>query len=169
MIHELVYDGYIKIQKTPENYERVLHPGAVAIVAHDRDYVYLVRQPRPAIGNQRLLELPAGTVEEGEPRLLTAQRELYEETGILANRWRMIEEFYSSPGWTTEYVTLFEATELQFGEASPTDEEDIEIVAWPVDDLKGAIAACESVKCKMGLLFVYSAQAGWAGWAKEYR
>lgn len=161
MTHELVYDGYIKIQKTPENYERVVHPGAVAIVAHDRDHIYFVKQPRPAIGNQRIIELPAGTIEPNEPPLITAQRELWEEVGALAHRWEKIDTFYSSPGWTTEQVTLYRATDLEFVEAAPTAEEDIEIVKWPIEDIKTAIAECKSVKCKLGLVWLYSGLKGW--------
>ena len=61
--------------------EVVAHPGAVGIVAHDGERIYLVRQPREAVGEQSLLELPAGKLEEGEEPLETAKRELAEEIG----------------------------------------------------------------------------------------
>src|SRR5919199_2725131 len=66
--------------------EIVDHPGAVAVVAHDGERVYLVRQPREAVDEQGLLELPAGKVEDGDP-LETAKSELAEEIGKAAARW----------------------------------------------------------------------------------
>src|ERR671916_684475 len=69
--------------------EIVEHPGAVAVVAHDGERVYLVRQPREAVDEQALLELPAGKLEEeGEEPLETAKRELAEEIGKGAREWK---------------------------------------------------------------------------------
>jgi 8-oxo-dGTP pyrophosphatase MutT (NUDIX family) len=68
--------------------EIVAHPGAVAVVAHDGDRIYLVRQPREAVDEQALLELPAGKLdEEGEEPLDAAKRELAEEIGKGALAW----------------------------------------------------------------------------------
>ncbi len=68
--------------------EYVVHPGAVAIVAHDGEHLYLVRQPREAVGEQALLEVPAGKLDaEGEEPLDTAKRELIEEIGKGAREW----------------------------------------------------------------------------------
>src|SRR3954463_16431961 len=65
--------------------EIVEHPGAVAVVAHDGERIFLVRQPREAVDEQELLELPAGKLdEEGEEPLATAKRELAEEVGKAA-------------------------------------------------------------------------------------
>ena len=68
--------------------EIVRHQGAVAVVVHDGEQLYLVRQPREAIGVPDLLELPAGKLDvEGEPPLATAKRELVEEIGKAAEEW----------------------------------------------------------------------------------
>ena len=93
--------------------EIVEHPGAVGIVAHDGEIVYLVRQPREAVGDDALLELPAGKLdEEGEKPLDTAQRELAEEIGKGARTWQHLTSFYTSPGFTDEECHLFMATDL---------------------------------------------------------
>ena len=93
--------------------EIVAHPGAVAIVAHDERRLYMVRQPREAVGEDSLLELPAGKLDvEGESPLACAQRELGEEVGLEAARWRELKRIYTSPGFSDEQVYIFEATEL---------------------------------------------------------
>src|SRR5918996_6157291 len=78
--------------------EVVGHPGAVAMVAHDERCLYLVRQPREAVGAEALLELPAGKLDvEGEGPLETAKRELSEEIGKGARSWERLTRFYLSP------------------------------------------------------------------------
>jgi 8-oxo-dGTP pyrophosphatase MutT (NUDIX family) len=132
--------------------EVVEHPGAVAIVAHDDLHVYLVRQPREAVGEEALLELPAGKLDvEGESPLECAQRELVEEIGKSALEWRELKRFYTTPGFAAEQVTVFLATDLRDTEHEPNPEERIEIVPWPLGDLWGAIVACEDAKSLIGL------------------
>src|SRR3954468_16446670 len=98
--------------------EVIGHPGAVGIVAFDGEHVWLVRQPREAVGDPRLLEVPAGKLdEEGESPLETGQRELAEEIGKAAREWREIERFFTSPGFTEEEVVLYAATGLSDAEA----------------------------------------------------
>ena len=94
--------------------EVVSHPSAVGIVAHDDEHVWLVRQPREAVGEEALLEIPAGKLDvEGETPLECAQRELAEEIGKSAREWRELKRFYTTPGWADEEMTLFEATGLE--------------------------------------------------------
>src|SRR3954466_9315598 len=76
--------------------EVVEHPGAVAVVAHDGERLYMVAQPREAVDEQSLLELPAGKLEEGEDVLVTAKRELAEEIGKGARSWERLTSFYTS-------------------------------------------------------------------------
>ena len=133
----------------------VTHPGAVAIVAHDDTQVWLVRQPREPVGEEALLEVPAGKLDvEGESRLECAKRELAEEIGKTAAEWRELKRFYVSPGLTSEEMTLFLATGLSDAEHDPDPEERIEIVPWPLDDLDGAIDACADSKSLVGLLML---------------
>ena len=134
--------------------EVVGHPGAVAVIAHDERCVYMVRQPREPVGEADLLELPAGKLDvEGESHLECARRELAEEVAMSASEWREIRRFYVSPGLLEEEITLFEATGLSAanGDIGPDDDERIEVVAWPLSDLTGAIAQCRDAKSLIGL------------------
>jgi ADP-ribose pyrophosphatase len=135
--------------------EIVEHPGAVGIVAHDGEKLYLVRQPREAVNEPALLELPAGKLdEEGESPLDTAQRELAEEIGKGARSWQHLTSFYTSPGFATEECHLFMATNL-YDESADTDEsERIEVVELPLSELDNAIRDCSDAKTLVGLLWL---------------
>jgi 8-oxo-dGTP pyrophosphatase MutT (NUDIX family) len=133
--------------------EVVSHPGAVAVIAWDDARVYLVRQPREAVGEERLLELPAGKLDvEGESPLQCARRELVEEIGKTAATWEELKRFYTSPGFAEEEVTIFLASDLSDAEHTPDAEERIEIVPWPLTELDQAIAECRDAKSLIGLL-----------------
>jgi 8-oxo-dGTP pyrophosphatase MutT (NUDIX family) len=135
--------------------EIVDHPGAVGVVAHDGERMYLVRQPREAVDDPGLLELPAGKLdEEGESPLDTAQRELAEEIGKGARTWQHLTSFYTSPGFTNEECHLFMATDL-YDESSETDEDErIEIVELPLSRLDQTIRDCRDSKTLIGLLWL---------------
>src|SRR4051795_11805753 len=135
--------------------EIVEHPGAVAVVAHDGERVYLVRQPREAVDEQALLELPAGKLdEEGEEPLDTAKRELAEEIGKAAESWELLKAFYTSPGFAAEEVHLYLATDLRDEKAETDENERIEVVEHPLDRLDDAIADCADPKRLVGLLWL---------------
>ena len=131
----------------------VVHPGAVAIVAHDGKAIHLVRQPREAVEEAALLELPAGKLDkEGESPLECAQRELREEIGKSAGDWRPLKRFYTSPGFATEEVHLFLATELYDEPGEADEDERIEIVRVPLAELNSTIDSCRDAKTLVGLL-----------------
>ena len=137
--------------------EIVGHPGAVAMVAHDERFLYLVRQPREAVGEEALLELPAGKLDvEGEGPLETAKRELAEETGKAAAEWHELKRIYTTPGFADERVSLYLATGLSDTEGEPDTGERIEVVAWPLDELDAAIEECEDAKSLVGLMLFRS-------------
>jgi 8-oxo-dGTP pyrophosphatase MutT (NUDIX family) len=143
--------------------EIVSHPGAVAIVAHDEERLWMVRQPREAVGEDALLELPAGKLDvEGESPLECAQRELEEEVGKRATDWREAKRFYTSPGFAEEEVTLFFATGLEEGEANLGEGEDIEIVEVRLERLDAVIEECRDAKSLVGLL-LFRAELGSQG------
>ena len=135
--------------------EVVAHPGAVAVLAHDGERLFMVRQPREAVGADALLELPAGKLDvDGETPLECAQRELGEEVGLRAGQWRELKRFYSSPGFSDEEIHVFEATELERGEPDPDEGERIEVVEVPLADLGRAIEVCADAKSIIGLLLL---------------
>jgi 8-oxo-dGTP pyrophosphatase MutT (NUDIX family) len=135
--------------------EHVLHPGAVAVVAHDGTHFFMVAQPREAVSEGALLEIPAGKLdEEGEEPLETAKRELAEEIGRRAETWTYLTSFYSSCGFTNEEVHLYLATGLTAATAESDDNERIEIHEVPLRELDATIAACRDAKTLLGLLWL---------------
>jgi len=139
-----------------EEVERAIvhHPGAVGVVCCSDEHVVLVRQPREAVGDPDSLELPAGKLEAGEDVVASARRELAEEVGLAAERWEHLRSFHSSIGVMDEEVHVYLATGLREASAEADENERIEIVRWPLDDLDGALAATHDAKTIIGLLLL---------------
>jgi ADP-ribose pyrophosphatase len=113
--------------------EIVEHRGAVGIVAVDESgEVLLVNQFRAAVA-RTLLEIPAGTLEDGEEAEACAFRELSEETGYVAERIEELYVFYVSPGFSDERICLYLATDLTLGSQRVESDEIIEVVKVPLD------------------------------------
>jgi ADP-ribose diphosphatase len=151
-----VYDGKlfdVTIERWGDNEREIVeHPGAVAIVAVDADgMVALVRQPREA-ARKELLELPAGTLEEGELPLESARRELAEETGLTGGTWRELAAFYTTPGFCRERMHVFAAEGVESGPASPEEDEQLELVRWRLQDVAARLGEFEDAKTLAGLL-----------------
>ncbi|MGZ4388607.1 MAG: NUDIX hydrolase [Gaiellaceae bacterium] len=153
---ERVYEGtliQVDLERWGDNDREVVkHPGAVAIVAVDGEgRVTLVRQLRePA--RKRLLELPAGTLEPGEEPLDSAKRELAEETGLHGGDWRLAGSFWTTPGFCNEHMHVYVATGVVQGEPATEDDEEIELVRWPVDEIADRLSEIEDAKTLAGLL-----------------
>jgi ADP-ribose pyrophosphatase len=127
----------------------VRHNGSAVILAVDRSsskknpWIVMERQYRHA-ANQFLWELPAGKLDAGEDPVTGAQRELAEETGYRARKWRPLVSYFASPGFLGEAMQVFLAEDLYAGEATPEEDERIEIRLVKLSDIlkmieKGAI------------------------------
>jgi len=148
--------------------EVVLHPGAVAVLALDgTSQVLMIRQYRHAV-NKLLWEIPAGLRDvAGEPLLATAQRELIEEAGYRARDWRVLADYYSSPGFTTERLRIFLARDLELVPAAerdfvPEDEETQLVLAWlPLDEAVRKVLAGDlhNSAAVLGILAGYAARS----------
>jgi len=135
--------------------EIVTHPGAVGVVVLDGDDLWLVRQPREAVGSPNLLELPAGKLdEEGESPLETAKRELAEEIGKQASDWEDLGSFYTSAGFADEEVFLYLATGISDVDERPAVEEDerIDAEVRPVSDIDAILTETKDAKTLIGLM-----------------
>jgi ADP-ribose pyrophosphatase len=153
---ELVWRGRllgVTVEQWGENEREIVeHPGAVAMVAVDGEgCLWLVRQLREAT-RQRLLELPAGTAEPGEEPLETAQRELQEECGLTGGEWRELAAFWTTPGFCRERMHLYAAEGVIRGEPTPADDEELELVRWPVAEIGERLHEIEDAKTLAGLL-----------------
>ncbi len=139
----------------------VRHAGsAVMMAVDDRKRILLVRQYRlPA--EKYLWELPAGKLDPGEKPLQAAKRELAEETGYKARTWKNLSSFWVSPGYVQEKMTIFLATNLTEGKATPMDDERIE-ARWFTSREVGEMIRdrkIEDAKTMIGFLMWKSASA----------
>jgi ADP-ribose pyrophosphatase len=168
-----VYDGhFISVEHNTyrfadgEEAERdiVRHPGAVGIVCVDDEHVWLVRQPRQAVDDPDVLEIPAGKLdEEGESPLETGKRELAEEIGKGAERWESLGSFWTSVGVLDEEVHLYLATGLRDEHAETHENERIEVVQWPLARLDELLDSVKDSKTRIGLLELARRRARSAG------
>ncbi len=107
-------------------YEMIRHPGAALIVpflAHDK--IVMLKQLRPVI-DAYIYELPAGTLDKNEPPLSCAKREIVEETGYTAGRFKLLGKIFPVPGYSTEKIFIYKAEGLKKTERLPEDDEVIE-------------------------------------------
>jgi ADP-ribose pyrophosphatase len=132
----------------------VRHAGSAVMMAVDgKKRILLVRQYRlPA--EKYLWELPAGKVDPGEKPLQAAKRELAEETGYKARTWTKLASFWASPGFVQERMTIYLATDLTAGAATPMDDERIEARWFTRKEVREMIAAAkiEDAKTMVGFL-----------------
>jgi len=139
----------------------VHHRGSAVIMPLDvRGRILMVRQYRLA-ARQAMWELPAGRVDEGETPLRAARRELIEESGLRAKAWKKLAEFYPSPGFLSEKMTVYLATGLRMGDACPMEDERIECHWFTVAELDELIQA--------GKILDGKTLVGYAAWRRARR
>jgi 8-oxo-dGTP pyrophosphatase MutT (NUDIX family) len=161
-------DDVVMADGRPAQREIVEHPGAVAILAWDGERLAAVRQWRQAAGRQTL-ELPAGTRDPDEAPRRTAERELAEEVGVAAGTWEAGPGFWTAPGFCTEFLTLWLATDLRAVSAAGPEDEAIEASWLTLDQALAAVANGEidDAKSLVGIYWLArrlgraSGQDGW--------
>jgi ADP-ribose pyrophosphatase len=169
---KVAYEGY-GVDVTIKRYRRVdgteverqviEHPGSVAILAHDAEFVYLVAQPREAVEEDALLEIPAGTLDKaGESELECARRELAEEAELAAAEWTELAKIYPSPGYISEVVTIFLATGLSPAHGERDEDEAIDIVRLPLAQIDTELPHIRDASTLIALMALRDRLAGTA-------
>ena len=148
-LFRVLHDKIVEPDGKHNERDVIRHNGSVVILALDESkskknpWIVMERQYRHA-ANQYLWELPAGKLDAGEAPLDGAKRELEEETGYRAKKWKPLVEYYASPGFLGESMKVFLAQGLQAGDAHPEEDEVIELRLVKLSDVlkmieKGAI------------------------------
>ncbi|MBI4395055.1 MAG: NUDIX hydrolase [Candidatus Omnitrophica bacterium] len=139
-------------------HEIIFHPGAAVIIPLlGKDQFVLVRQYRTAV-RKVIWEFPAGTLEQGEAPLACAKREIIEETGFKAKRWKKIGSFYPAPGISTEFMHIFLATQLAPADMSLDCDEFIERRIVSFQRLQNMILSGKIIDGKTIIGFFYYVQ-----------
>jgi len=126
--------------------------------------ILLIKQYRYAV-DEELIELPAGRVDKGEDRLVAAKRELIEETGYEAATWRELPPMFTAPGFCTELLTFYLATDLKWVGKKPDEDEEIDVIqctlkeAWDLC-IQGKVRDCKTVAA-LGLLYTAGGDFNW--------
>ncbi len=161
------YGGAVPVETITREY--VDHTGAVAILAlDDQDRVLLIRQYRHAIGT-REWEIPAGLLDvDGEPPVIGAQRELAEEADVVAGKWNLLSDFYSTPGGSNEAIRIYLARGLSDAHLAferTAEESDIEKRWVPLEEVVAAVLArtVGNSILSIAVLTAHISRAG--GWA----
>jgi ADP-ribose diphosphatase len=132
----------------------IKHGGSAVIMPVDKkNRILLVKQYRLPVGDY-LWELSAGRLDPGEKPLQAAKRELIEETGYRAKKWKMLAEFYASPGFLAEKMTIYLATGLTEGEKKPMEDERIETRWFTPKEIDKAIESGKILDAKTQIGFL---------------
>ena len=165
-LFRVLHDKLLEPGGKPSERDVIRHNGSVVILAIDSSkskkdpWIVIERQYRHA-ANQFLWELPAGKLDAGEEPLAGAQRELAEETGYSAKKWKPLVEYFASPGFLGEAMKVFTAEGLVAGDAHPEEDEDIDFRLVKLSDLlkmidKGAIKDGKTLSA----VLLYARQTG---------
>jgi len=141
----------------------VKHGGSAVILALERgkskkDPLVLIERQYRHAAQHYLYEVPAGKMEEGEDQLAAAQRELEEETGYRAKKWKKLVRYFASPGFLGEWMQVFLAEDLTAGEAKPEEDESFELQFVPLSEMLRLIDAGEIRDGKTLIAVMYYAR-----------
>ncbi len=143
------------------DYEYIFYPNVVVVLGLTTDQnIIMIRQYRPAI-RRFLLELPAGKMDPNEDPLAAAQREFEEETGYVAQKWTRLSEFYSAPGFCTEYLYLYLAEGLTQTATHFDEDESIETDLIPLTKIDALLNDMHVIDAK-SLIGLYWAKSNLA-------
>ncbi|HET7559376.1 MAG TPA: NUDIX hydrolase [Limnochordia bacterium] len=145
----------VEIGGTKKRFYILPHPGAVGIAAWQDGKLLLIKQPRPATDGS-LWEVPAGTLERGEDPAGCAVRELEEETGYRPAHVEPLGRFYVAPGYSSEFLHLYLATDLSRGQTNWDEGELIEEQRWlSLDEVATWIQSGRLVDAKSIAAYTY--------------
>ncbi len=169
---QLIYDGWavrlrvdtVQVAGGRETTREIVeHSDCVAVIAVDAsDNILLVKQFRKPV-ERELLEIPAGGIEPGEDPETCVRREMREETGYLPRKVERLGGFYSAPGYCSEYLYLYLATDLIPGQLHAEDTESISLVRVPTSQIRGLLASgtiCDAKSIAGLLTFLEYRKAG---------
>ncbi|WP_053959205.1 NUDIX hydrolase [Sulfobacillus thermosulfidooxidans] len=135
----------VKVRTIFTSREVVVRVPAVAVIAETRDaQIVMIKQYRWAVG-QWLYELPAGKVDGTESPLVAAKRELQEETGYMANEWRLVRTFYPTPGYSDEKIFLFYARDLTYAQTHLDADEEIDTELWDTHKIRAFLESADDI------------------------
>ncbi|MCR4689201.1 MAG: NUDIX hydrolase [Saccharofermentans sp.] len=138
--------------------EIVLHHGGACILPVDTDMnVYLIKQFRSPF-EKVMLEAPAGKIEEGEAPLECATREITEETGFVAGKIEEIGKMTATPGYCSETISLYLATELEYKGGNPDDGEYLSLVKMPLKEALDMVLSGKIEDAKTQLVISFAAR-----------
>lgn len=153
---EKVYSGKIlsvkvnTVELPDQKYSKreiIVHDNAVVIISEFEDKILMLKQYRISV-DKEIYEVPAGMIEHDESPKDAAIRELREETGYLASNIEYLTEFYSTPGFCTEKLTLFYAKDLEFVGQDLDEDENLEVILMPIDEALKLIELGEIMDAK---------------------
>lgn len=159
---KLKVDTVVLPDGTRATRELVNHPGGVGVIAVDNDEnVYMVSQYRKPY-EEMVFEIPAGKLNYGEDPFECGKRELKEEVGVTADNFECLGVYYPTPGFCDEKITLYLATNLQFGSTNPDDDEFLQVEKNKLDDLYDMVMNNEihDAKTAIAILKTYNKVRG---------
>ena len=154
-VYELVSENITLENGVTTDMEFIHHPGAAGIVPMlDKNQVILIKQYRHSL-REHIWEIPAGTRDPDETMLTCAKRELIEETGYSAEKWKELTEITPVPGYSNERISLFLATDMKAAQQNLDKDEMLNVHVLSFDESLNMISTEKSVTAKPSPVFIW--------------